>query len=299
MPDAPPPTEPTVREGITCIGCGYDLSTLPNEDGALCPECGTAIEDSLTGPLLRYEGLDWLARVSRGLRQTKVGVTGIALSWAFGIMLLLAVAFGVYGYLGQDTTFELGGFVITNVQIEYAILYAMRIAALLFAAYAALGVWRATTPFEVSAHVEGIDWRLLARAYPFMFLGAILATSIGKRAYIGGLPRNVAAAAFIAVASFALFAGYHAQRRHLSELDGRCSGIRAYEPERPYSTSAIVARVLVIAFFVWTGFERGFDAMSFPILCFAIAWFLLAKRYDRIRERVQAELYVSKPENKA
>lgn len=299
MSYATSPTETTVREGITCIGCGYDLSGLPIEDGAVCPECGIAIEDSFTGPLLRYEGVEWLERVARGLGQAKVGVTGIVIAWAAGILAVFVLAVVVYGFFAPDFPFELNGFVITQAQLEYTALYTMRIAALLFAAYAALGVWRATTPFGVSAHVEGVDWRPLARAFPFIFLGSILATSIGKQAHIGGMVLDVAAASFIAIMTALLFLGYHATLHHLSELDGRCAGRRAYEPEKGYTRGAIIARVLVIAFFAWGGTRRGFDAMGFPILCFSIAWFLLAKRYDRLRERVQAELYVSKLENEA
>ena len=47
-----------------CIHCGYNLRGLTNE--GRCPECGSPVDDSLRGNLLRHADPDWLDRLRFG-----------------------------------------------------------------------------------------------------------------------------------------------------------------------------------------------------------------------------------------
>ncbi len=87
MAEVEPIIEEHVREGVMCIGCGYDLAGLPIADKAVCPECGFEIDESLMGPLLRHEGAEWLGRVEKGLRATSFAIRGFGLTV---LMLILA-----------------------------------------------------------------------------------------------------------------------------------------------------------------------------------------------------------------
>jgi hypothetical protein len=50
---------------VICLKCGYDLRGLGPP--GMCPECGTAIERSLHGNLLRYSDESYLAGLHRGV----------------------------------------------------------------------------------------------------------------------------------------------------------------------------------------------------------------------------------------
>src|SRR5205814_37752 len=57
-------TQPISRD-ISCISCGYNLRTL--SVSAVCPECGTTIEKSLTTDRLDAADPRWLRRVRWGV----------------------------------------------------------------------------------------------------------------------------------------------------------------------------------------------------------------------------------------
>ena len=53
-----------LTDDLLCIRCGYSLRGL--QEGSRCPECGTAITQSLRGDLLSAADSAWLQRVYRG-----------------------------------------------------------------------------------------------------------------------------------------------------------------------------------------------------------------------------------------
>jgi len=63
MTDTAPPAN-TIAEDIPCRRCGYNLRGL-NTAGA-CPECGTAIAQSLVGNMLRHADPEWLETLRSG-----------------------------------------------------------------------------------------------------------------------------------------------------------------------------------------------------------------------------------------
>jgi len=86
---------PTVDVHQPCIRCGYDLIALGT--GGSCPECGTPIERSMRGDLLRFSAPEYLAGVHRGvfLVQTAIIVTIIgAVVLIFGSIVLSALTSG-------------------------------------------------------------------------------------------------------------------------------------------------------------------------------------------------------------
>jgi len=106
-----------VRQGVLCIGCGYDLAGLPASDDAVCPECGLEIALSLRKIGLRDETLEWLERVVRGLKLLYIGarfmtvfnlalvfilITAVAMMWSpmsFTAPIWIDIILGILGIL--------------------------------------------------------------------------------------------------------------------------------------------------------------------------------------------------------
>jgi hypothetical protein len=74
-----------VPTDVVCKQCGYNLYTLAL--AGVCPECGTPVEHSLRGFLLKYASPEWVARVARG---------GWVLVIADVLMILAGMGVGVW-----------------------------------------------------------------------------------------------------------------------------------------------------------------------------------------------------------
>jgi len=109
QPQPPPvpealPVQPLTTD-IACARCGYNLRGL--RAGHLCPECGTPIERSLIGNLLRFADPVWLDKLRLGvalklwmlLVALVVGAGG-AVAAAFGLFVIQAALSLVAGVLG-------------------------------------------------------------------------------------------------------------------------------------------------------------------------------------------------------
>jgi hypothetical protein len=85
-----------VATDVACKQCGYNLYTLAL--AGVCPECGTPVEHSLRGFLLKYASPEWVGRVARG---------GWLLVVAAVLMVLGGLgmaAWGMYTALSQGAT---------------------------------------------------------------------------------------------------------------------------------------------------------------------------------------------------
>lgn len=71
---------------FACEQCTYNLRGL--REDSRCPECGTPVERSTRGYLLRFADPDWLDKVARGLRITL---------WVFCLWMLLSIVSGLLG----------------------------------------------------------------------------------------------------------------------------------------------------------------------------------------------------------
>jgi len=111
MDQPQPPPAPVVSPvlplttDLACARCGYNLRGLRADH--LCPECGTPIERSLAGNLLRFADPAWVDKLRLGvalklwmmLIALIVGVGGAAAS-AFGLFVIQAVLSLITGVLG-------------------------------------------------------------------------------------------------------------------------------------------------------------------------------------------------------
>jgi hypothetical protein len=112
-PEATPEFETDIEcevlpiQGVRCKQCGYDLSGL-SESGA-CPECGLAIERSLTEDLLEFSAPVYLASLHRGVFFILTGIILKVLiifgSIGFGFSLAMSNSVGGMRYLEQFVGF--------------------------------------------------------------------------------------------------------------------------------------------------------------------------------------------------
>jgi hypothetical protein len=73
LPAIPPPL--MVLEDLPCRSCSYNLRTQPMK--GLCPECGTPVELSLRGELLRGADPDWVSRLRLGCELAMWGAVSL------------------------------------------------------------------------------------------------------------------------------------------------------------------------------------------------------------------------------
>jgi hypothetical protein len=72
MPGVLPPGAIAVEVDRPCVRCSYNLRGLPVQ--GVCPECGTPVEQSLKGILLRFAAPEYLAAVESGLALVLYGI---------------------------------------------------------------------------------------------------------------------------------------------------------------------------------------------------------------------------------
>lgn len=89
MSDDSTPANPApvsvLDRAVRCVRCGYDLIGLPPT--GVCPECGTPVERSMRGDLLRYCGEEYLASLHQGLFWIQTSII-ISIITTVGMMLL-------------------------------------------------------------------------------------------------------------------------------------------------------------------------------------------------------------------
>lgn len=105
----------TVRSACLCGRCGYNLIGLPMS--GKCPECGTPVEDSLRGFLLRFTSVEYRGRLALGSDLVRVA---LALE---SVLVIATVIWRVPG-LGSVLEFEHQQSVWTAVRFMTAILAA-------------------------------------------------------------------------------------------------------------------------------------------------------------------------------
>jgi hypothetical protein len=153
-----------VLEDRPCLVCGYSLQGLASDGN--CPECGTPIERSLRGPLLRYSSPEYLLKLHRGIVYAEVG-TALKLAASVGLFFIRYAAIG----LGQQMLVEMLGGLITVIML--------------------VGWWMFTTPDPgAGGNVPGVGARRWTRAMvvvmgglevflaAFSFLPAVRTTTV-------------------------------------------------------------------------------------------------------------------------
>lgn len=89
--EAPPVPGRVLEADRPCLSCGYILKGLAPT--GVCPECGTPIERSLRGNLLRYSSPEHLSLLHRGvvLIQTAIILSLLLVFGEIGVMALLTL----------------------------------------------------------------------------------------------------------------------------------------------------------------------------------------------------------------
>jgi hypothetical protein len=153
---------------VACTACAYNLRMQPAQ--GRCPECGTAIAASLVRGRLIFMPIDWLRRVSVGVRETFLALA-IA---AVGLLVIVAMTPGVMlpGGFGMPMLVSIGlgvaYFVVTPVVWMF-------------------GVWQATRPNPADApEWRHLQWRAvwarwLMAAGIFFFIVLYILLSIAAR----------------------------------------------------------------------------------------------------------------------
>ncbi|MCA9294921.1 MAG: hypothetical protein KC983_00355, partial [Phycisphaerales bacterium] len=72
---------------VPCVSCGYSLKGL--DESGVCPECGTAIEKSLTGDALVHADARWLRTLYLGQTMIAQGPIVIVMLLTLGIALMI------------------------------------------------------------------------------------------------------------------------------------------------------------------------------------------------------------------
>ncbi len=89
---------------LPCVTCGYELRGL--QKGGMCPECGTAIQRSLSGDLLSAADPAWLRTIARGQRFIARGFMVALISMLTVIVLVSAFVFTTLFAPGLPRQFE-------------------------------------------------------------------------------------------------------------------------------------------------------------------------------------------------
>jgi hypothetical protein len=101
---------------VICLKCGYDLRGL-SPSGA-CPECGTPIERSLQGNLLRYSDEAYLLTLHRGVFLILAALVAQVIIYALMVVGAYWVASSWSGALPEIELFAaLAGCVMTGVSL--------------------------------------------------------------------------------------------------------------------------------------------------------------------------------------
>lgn len=83
---------------LPCVVCGYNLRGLT--PGGRCPECGSPVDRSVHGNLLRYADRGWLEKLLLGIRLTL---------WNILITIVICVGSAIAGAAGAPAVFLVPG----------------------------------------------------------------------------------------------------------------------------------------------------------------------------------------------
>src|SRR5438876_719044 len=90
-----------------CLGCGYNLRTLPED--AVCPECAQPVRRSLVGEQLTFAAPHWVRRLARGATLMLITVASL-----LGMALLFPVV-GLFGAMAGGSGPPVGMLVMIGI----------------------------------------------------------------------------------------------------------------------------------------------------------------------------------------
>ncbi|MGD1917022.1 MAG: hypothetical protein ACFCBV_12665 [Phycisphaerales bacterium] len=227
--ESPPAISTQVPPGVRCISCGYDLAGLASS--GRCPECGTAIAESVRGDGLAFADAGYLRTLGRGLRVIRVSVSAALLCWLGGsIGLLLISAAGVrIPSWGYDTA--IGGLLLAS-----CCLYV-------------LGWWVATTS-DPRDDSQGLPRSAIIARYGTIAIIAAVACMLVLGTWLANV-RDVVRVVLL----FGLIVQHAAGSLYLNQLAERVPSARATKMSRNAFTAVVTLAT------AWT-IEAVLDALS-------------------------------------
>ncbi|MCI0348663.1 MAG: hypothetical protein L0Z53_04490 [Acidobacteriales bacterium] len=284
--------EPNIVErDVQCVRCGYNLKSLLRE-GA-CPECGTAIEQSLHGDLLRYADQDWVKQVARGL----VWVRN-SRRWMFwmviGLLLFAIVGMFVFAVgkaTGVDTALEQAFEVVAKL---------IGIAIVFMPVGMGVGMWMVSRP-EPRAEADDPHLHAMIRALSIGVIAAFAVWMMNVNGrYFGAT--NVAVQQVVFHACF-LIAWLHAwvAVRQARMLAARCLNFRQSTAQQLRGNGRMgIAAPVVFLLLYWIGpFRRtggagwsmpGPKTMQNMFYLSVLAWLTVTGVYTMALELIREEL---------
>jgi hypothetical protein len=261
-----------ITDDVPCRRCQYNLRGL--DSSALCPECGSPVELSIKGDLIRHSDPQWIARLVRGA------------NWSFWVVIIVAAyvvffAWNAFRHMfGPDVT---RGFMFTTDL------------------FAICAVWLLTTPDPSGiGESEYASSRKIARYSSLVPPLQLVLVAILADAH---LPPTI----FLSVMLLACCAravgpiGFIAQMQYLSKLALRIPEMKLAKQARELRYTFGIPNGISVLLSCWTTLARAFGVrtvISKPgltaitgiaglcILIFGISYMVLLHRLNaRLREQ--------------
>lgn len=188
-----------VSDDRPCLVCGYNLRSMAVS--AQCPECGTPVERSLRGILLRYSSPDYVATMRRGITLVEASLVLQILMVVVGIAVMgVFIGTGTIGPRGAGTGTGAPRFAGAPVVFQQV----QQLVTALVRGMTLLGWWMFSTPDPaLLARDPGHGARRILRI--FLACSAVLSLAGFVAGMLPGLKAQVAAAAGTGMFSMATF----------------------------------------------------------------------------------------------
>jgi hypothetical protein len=292
MPDGPDSAEAEPRSNdridrdLHCARCGYNLRGLAVDEK--CPECGTPVDYSLRGELLRYADRRWAKQVLRGLQWTMASRRAIV------ILFIVIITIALVGLLvipqGVDTPIESA--FETTIDIIRGIMSLMPIGI-------AYGLWLASTP-EPREGAATPASTAVTRAVSILLVPAF---GLWTLALSGWTPFGFSAVAryAIAMACFVIvWLHFHVVLHQVQTLERRCGGMSAARLQHiiAFRKAALLFPTLLLAF-QWVGPIRWLETGAwtpptkpFDYILMGLGWLIITGLLTTTMKLMRAELSV-------
>lgn len=284
-----PPTE-TIDHNVSCARCGYNLRGVAVDEK--CPECGTPIEYSRHGELLRYADRHWARQVQRGLQWTMASRDAIVILYALFMLSVLVMAVVFLGPLAVPPGVE--------TMVKSAFETAARIVGGIMSILSigiAYGLWRASTPepregaeTPVRSAVTRIVSTLLVPGFGLWTLAASGWTPFGSSA----LARHgLATVCFVIV-----WLHFHVLLHQVRTIERRCEGTSAARLQHiaTFSKAALHLPAILLVL-QWIGPVRWLEtgawtppAKPFDFFLMGLVWLIITGLLTTTMKLMRSEL---------
>ena len=250
---APADIPAVAPSGLTCISCGYDLATLPTVRP--CPECGTPIERSFLGPLLRYAPEATLRTARHAVSALRLALTLGAIS-IFSVLLSFLVYTVLVAMLGTRPSAS------APLEIGMGVVSVLCFLGLLVSAGAYVVGVVSLTSSVLWTTKQPRRPRIVTR-YALVLLIPTAPAAAALRDSMSTVPLQVLAHTFGVVATLSLAVHYTELRTTMAGLARRCVGRPAIRP----AGLGILAGALIL---LGSEVRAGWASNYVPLILFLV-----------------------------